>query len=85
MFQLDVKSSFLQGEFEEIFVQQPKCSQMKRVEEKIYKLHKALYGLKQAPMAWYSRIKAYFSREGFERCFCEHTFLQKARRVRFWL
>jgi hypothetical protein len=36
-------------------------------EHKVYKLKKALYGLKQAPRAWYSRIEAYFMKEGFEK------------------
>ncbi|KAL6338345.1 hypothetical protein AAG906_018715 [Vitis piasezkii] len=27
---------------------------------------------KQAPRAWYSRIEAYFIKEGFERCSCDH-------------
>uniref|UniRef100_A0A2N9FH80 Integrase catalytic domain-containing protein n=1 Tax=Fagus sylvatica TaxID=28930 RepID=A0A2N9FH80_FAGSY len=46
-------------------------------EYKVYKLKKALYGLKQAPRAWYSRIEAYFVKEGFERCSCEHTLFIK--------
>ncbi|XP_015163075.1 uncharacterized mitochondrial protein AtMg00810-like [Solanum tuberosum] len=33
----------------------------------------ALYGLKQAPRAWYSRINAYFSKEGFKKCPYKHT------------
>ena len=40
-------------------------------------LKKALYGLKQAPRAWYSRIEAYFVKEGFERCGYEHTLFVK--------
>jgi len=47
-------------------------------EEKVYKLRKALYGLKQAPRAWYSKIEAYFVRNGFERCFYEHTLFTKS-------
>ena len=74
VFQLDVKSAFLHGELnEEIFVQQPLGYEKKGEEGKVYKLRKTLYGLKQAPRAWYSKIKAYFVREGYERCLCEHT------------
>jgi hypothetical protein len=40
---------------------------MKGSEHKVYKLKKALYGLKQAPRAWYSRIDAYFLKEGFKK------------------
>jgi hypothetical protein len=45
----------------------------------VYKLKKSLYGLKQAPRAWYSRIKTYFLKEGFERCDFKHTLFFKAR------
>ena len=38
-----------------------------------------MYGLKQAPRAWYNHIKAYFLKEGFEKCPYEHTlFIKKA-------
>lgn len=74
VYQLDVKSAFLQGELkEEVYVQQPIGFEKKGEEEKVYKLNKALYRLKQAPRAWYSRIESYFVREGFERCASEHT------------
>lgn len=36
-----------------------------------------MYGLKQAPRAWYSRIEAYFTKEGFEKCPYEHTLFVK--------
>jgi hypothetical protein len=39
-----------------------------------------LYGLKHAPRAWYSRIEAYFLKEGFEKCPYEHTlFIKKSQ------
>lgn len=44
----------------------------------MYKLKKALYGLKQAPRAWYSCIKAYFLKAGFEKCPYEHNLFVKA-------
>ncbi|CAL2262875.1 unnamed protein product [Prunus armeniaca] len=47
-------------------------------EHKGYRLKKALYGLKQAPRAWYNRIEAYFAKEGFEKCLCEHTLFIKS-------
>ncbi|KAJ9563755.1 hypothetical protein OSB04_008915 [Centaurea solstitialis] len=80
VFQLDVKSAFLHGELEEeVFVQQPLGYEKKGEEDKVYKLKKALYGLKQAPRAWYSKIEAYFVREGFVRCSCEHTLFTKSK------
>lgn len=78
VYQLDVKSAFLHGELtEDVYVEQPPGYVRKGEEEKVYKLKKALYGLKQAPRAWYSKIEAYFVKEGFERCDHEHTLFVK--------
>ena len=74
IFQMDIKSAFLEGELEEeVYVEQPLGYVVAGNEHKVYKLRKALYGLKQAPRAWYSRIDAYFVKEGFQRCPYEHT------------
>ncbi|KAM7502462.1 hypothetical protein LguiB_001366 [Lonicera macranthoides] len=78
VYQLDVKSAFLHGELsKDVYVDQPLGYIRRGEEEKVYKLKKALYGLKQAPRAWYSRIEAYFVKEGFERCQHEHTLFVK--------
>jgi hypothetical protein len=78
VYQLDVKSAFLHGELnEQVFVDQPQGYVKKGDELKVYKLKRALYGLKQAPRAWYSRIEAYFTKEGFEKCPYEHTLFVK--------
>ena len=74
IYQLDVKSAFLYGDLnEEVIVEQPCRYVQKGHEQKVYMLKKTVYGLKQAPRAWYSRIEAYFMKEGFEKCDYEHT------------
>lgn len=80
MYQLDVKSAFLHGELsEDVYVEQPKGFESEDDSQKVYKLKKALYGLRQAPRAWYSRIEGYFMREGFTKCYCEHTLFVKTK------
>ncbi|CAL8990056.1 unnamed protein product [Prunus brigantina] len=80
LYQLDVKSAFLNGVLEEeVYVDQPEGFVMKGSESKVYKLHKALYGLKQAPRAWYSEIDGYFAECGFTKSQSEATLYVKAR------
>lgn len=47
IYQLDVKSAFLKGEFkEEVYVLQPEGFIVEGKEQLVYKLQKALYGLR---------------------------------------
>ncbi|XP_058192064.1 uncharacterized protein LOC131309447 [Rhododendron vialii] len=78
IYQLDVKSAFLNGfPEEEIYVEQPLGYVKVEQENKVYKLKKALYGLKQAPRAWNARIDKYFVDNGFEKCPCVHALYTK--------
>ncbi|GKV03282.1 hypothetical protein SLEP1_g15614 [Rubroshorea leprosula] len=80
VFQLDVKLAFLHGDLDEqVFIEQPPGYVKVGNEHKVYKLKRALYGLKQAPQAWYSRIEAYFLKEGFQKCPYEHTLFTKTK------
>ncbi|KAG8481754.1 hypothetical protein CXB51_027217 [Gossypium anomalum] len=55
--QLDVKTAFLHGEFEEdIYMQQPEGFIVLEKEEYVCLLKKSLYGLKQSPRQWYKRF-----------------------------
>ncbi|CAL2241191.1 unnamed protein product [Prunus armeniaca] len=78
LFQLDVKSAFLNGVLEEeVYTEQPEGFEVKAASHKVYKLKKALYGLKQAPRAWYSEIDTYLASCNFKRSTSEATLYTK--------
>ena len=53
VYQMDVKSSFLNGELEEeVYIEQLEGFQLSENVDYVCKLKKALYGVKQAPRAW---------------------------------
>ena len=80
IYQLDVKSSFLNGYLEEeIYVKQPQGFVIQEQEEKVLKLRKALYGLKQALHACYNRKDNYFTKQGFNRSKSEPTLYIKTK------
>lgn len=81
IFQMDVKSAFLNGVLEEeVYIEQPPGYTKVGKENKVLKLKKALYGLKQAPRAWNTRIDAYFKEHGFVQCPYEHALYVKVRK-----
>jgi len=74
VYQMDVKSAFLNGVLkEEVYIEQPLSYKKKGQEHKVCRLNKALYGLKQAPRAWYSAIDSYLLENRFEKCEGEPT------------
>ncbi|WVZ70885.1 hypothetical protein U9M48_019514 [Paspalum notatum var. saurae] len=67
LFQMDVKSAFLNGFIEEeVYVRQPPCFEHPKFPNRVFKLQKALYGLKQVPRAWYERLKKFLVDQGFQ-------------------
>jgi hypothetical protein len=68
VYQMDVKSIFLNGELEEeVYIEQPEGFQLSENADCVCKLKKALYGLKQAPRAWYSILDKYLQQSGFKK------------------
>jgi hypothetical protein len=68
LYQMDVKTTFLNGLIEEeVYINQPRGFEVHGHETHVCRLKKALYGLKQAPHAWYSRINEYLSGLGFTK------------------
>jgi hypothetical protein len=68
VYQIDVKSYFLNGELEEeVYIEQPEGFHLSENTNCVCKLKKALYGLKQAPRAWYSTLDKYLQQAGFRK------------------
>jgi hypothetical protein len=68
VYQMDIKSSFLNGELEEeVYIEQPEGFQLSENTDYVCKLKKALYGLKQAPRAWYSKLDKYLQQARFRK------------------
>jgi hypothetical protein len=66
--QMDVKTTFLNGEIEEeVYIEQPDGFVTHEKESHVCRLKKALYGLKQAPRAWYEKIDGYLMSLGFNK------------------
>jgi hypothetical protein len=66
--QMDVKTTFLNGEIEEeIYIEQPDGLVIHEKESHVCRLKKALYGLKQAPRSWYVRIDGHLMSLGFNK------------------
>ncbi|GJZ57118.1 retrovirus-related pol polyprotein from transposon TNT 1-94 [Tanacetum coccineum] len=80
IFQMDVKTSFLNGELKEkVYVSQPEGFIDQDNPSHVYKLKNALYGLKQAPRAWYDMLLSFFISQHFSKGAVDPTlFTQKA-------
>ncbi|KAJ3703208.1 hypothetical protein LUZ61_006913 [Rhynchospora tenuis] len=80
IYQMDVKSAFLNGVIEEeVYVEQPPGYMKAGKETQVLKLKKTLYGLKQAPRAWNSRIDTYLKKNKFKQCPYEHALYVKEK------
>ncbi|GJY56485.1 putative ribonuclease H-like domain-containing protein [Tanacetum coccineum] len=80
LFQMDVKSAFLNGFInEEIYMAQPPGFIDFKKLDHVYKLKKALYGLKQAPKAWYDRLKAFLIKHEYKMGIVDNTLFTKKK------
>ncbi|GKA37177.1 retrovirus-related pol polyprotein from transposon TNT 1-94 [Tanacetum coccineum] len=83
LFQMDVKSAFLNGFInEEVYVAQPLGFIDFEKSDHVYKLKKALYGLKQAPKAWYDRLKAFLIKHEYKMGMVDNTLFTKKKRLK---
>eukprot|EP00253_Pinus_taeda_P015824 PITA_15824 len=68
VYQMDVKSAFLNGDLEEeVYIEQLDGFILGNDSKLVCRLKKALYGLKQAPRAWYYRLDKYLHQQGFSK------------------
>ncbi|GKB15964.1 retrovirus-related pol polyprotein from transposon TNT 1-94, partial [Tanacetum coccineum] len=68
IYQIDVKTDFLNGELREVvYVSQPEGFVDQDKPNHVYKLKKALYGLKQAPRAWYDMLSSFLLSQEFSK------------------
>ncbi|GJZ38650.1 retrovirus-related pol polyprotein from transposon TNT 1-94 [Tanacetum coccineum] len=80
LFQMDVKSAFLNGFInEEVYVAQPPGFINFEKLDHVYKLKKALYGLKQAPKAWYDRLKDFLIKHEYKIGMVDNTLFTKKK------
>ena len=64
---MNVKSAFLNGELEEVYIEQPRRFPLIKEKDIVCRLKKALYGLKQAPRTWYARLDKHLEKLGFAK------------------
>ncbi|GJR21617.1 retrovirus-related pol polyprotein from transposon TNT 1-94 [Tanacetum coccineum] len=80
LFQMDVKSAFLNGFInEEVYVAQPPRFIDFEKPNHVYKLKKALYGLKQASKAWYDILKAFLIKHDYKMGMVDNTLFTKKK------
>ncbi|KAK4345279.1 hypothetical protein RND71_035455 [Anisodus tanguticus] len=75
---MDVKTAFLNGDFEEeIYMDQPEGYVVQGQEKKVCRLVKSLYGLKQAPKQWHKKIDSTLLSKGFAINECDKCVYMK--------
>ena len=68
VYQMDVQSTFLNGEIEEeVYIEQPEGFHLTEEKHIVFILKKALYGLKQPPRTWYATLDKYLENLGISK------------------
>nr|GEX17865.1 hypothetical protein [Tanacetum cinerariifolium] len=73
----DVKSAFLYGTIDEVYVSQPPGFVDFKFPKKVYKVVKALYGLHQALRAWYATFSTFLEKSRYRRGAIDKTLFIK--------
>ncbi|GJZ38521.1 retrovirus-related pol polyprotein from transposon TNT 1-94 [Tanacetum coccineum] len=73
IYQMDVKTAFLNGELKEVYVSQPEGFVDLDHPTYVYRLKKALYGLKQAPQSWYNTLSRFLLENKFSKSVVDPT------------
>ena len=77
-YQMDLKSTFLNGDLEEeVYREQPERFILGNDEKLVCKLKKDLYGLKKAPRTWYYHLDKYLHQQGFSKGFADSNLYTK--------
>jgi hypothetical protein len=66
--QMDVKSSFLHGDFQEEIFMEPPHGYVQNDSSLVSHLNKSLYGVQQAPRDWYAKMDIFLLDTFFSRC-----------------
>ncbi|KAI3524143.1 hypothetical protein L1887_02795 [Cichorium endivia] len=78
VYQMDVRSTFLNAELEEtVYIEQPPGFVNEKLPDHCYAPDKAVYGLKQAPKAWYETLTRFLKQSKFKQGSVDPTFFRK--------
>lgn len=67
VYKMDVNLYLVNGDLEEVYIEQPKGFLLSKDEGYVCRLNKALYGLKKASRAWYSIFSKYLQQQGLKK------------------
>ena len=83
VYQMDVKSTFLNGDIEEVYIEQPEGFILGNDEKLVFRLKKVLYGPKQAPRHGIIILINIFINKDFQRGLLIATYIQKLKMINY--